>query len=287
MELWNRVLAFNPQHPAVLTALKRLEGRTRLKHAALVTAILAGIAGMIGGIARMRPAPRPLPPIAVAPAPQPVPGGAEKIGATPVAMSTPSPPVAAERRPEPHPRPTHVAATTKAPPNIADEAAAGGTRTFVLGPTPQNVDVYLDGQRQFAYDPDHKSLSVPWTGNHVIEFRSPSDCCFVERIEVGPDRPVPPDNVLARRLKWRPARLLITTDPPLPNARIMIKDLDHGGKATPAAAGEDVAVPFLATDEPSKEIEVGVDTGDSFTSDRVTVRAGQRLNHVVKVRTGN
>jgi serine/threonine-protein kinase len=287
MELWNRVLAFNPQHPAVLTALKRLEGRTRLKHAALVTAILAGIAGMIGGIARMRPAPRPLPPIAVAPAPQPVPRGAEKIGATPVAMSTPSPPVAAERRPEPHPRPTHVAATTKAPPNIADEAAAGGTRTFVLGPTPQNVDVYLDGQRQFAYDPDHKSLSVPWTGNHVIEFRSPSDCCFVERIEVGPDRPVPPDNVLARRLKWRPARLLITTDPPLPNARIMIKDLDHGGKATPAAAGEDVAVPFLATDEPSKEIEVGVDTGDSFTSDRVTVRAGQRLNHVVKVRTGN
>jgi serine/threonine-protein kinase len=293
MELWNRVLAFNPQHPAVLTALKRLEGRTRLKHAALVTAIVGGIAGMIWGIARVQPAPepRPAPPIAASPTPTPTPTPslAEKAGATPVAAPTPPPPVAAERRPEPHPRPMHVGLPAKAPANSAEEAtaAAGGTRTFVLGPTPQNVDVYLDGQRQFAYDPDHQSLSVPWTGNHVIEFRSPSDCCFVERIEVGPDRPAPPDNVLARRLKWRPARLLITTDPPLPNARIMIKDLVHGGKATPAAAGEDVAVPFLATDEPSKEIEVGVETGDSFTSDRVTVRAGQRLTHVVKVRAGN
>jgi hypothetical protein len=34
-------------------------------------------------------------------------------------------------------------------------------------------------------------------------------------------------------------------------------------------------------------LEVGVDTGDAFTSERVTVRAGQRLTRVVKVRTGN
>src|SRR5258708_1759001 len=32
IELWNRVLAFNPQHAGVLAALGRLEGRTRIKN---------------------------------------------------------------------------------------------------------------------------------------------------------------------------------------------------------------------------------------------------------------
>src|SRR6185312_4713070 len=51
------------------------------------------------------------------------------------------------------------------------------TRTFTLGPTPQNVDVYLDGKRQFSYAPDHTTIDVPWTSDHVLELRSPSGCC--------------------------------------------------------------------------------------------------------------
>lgn len=290
MELWNRVLAFNPQHAGVLAALQKLEGRTRLRNAALVVAIVAGIAGMTWGIARLQPPPaRRPPPAGVASAPPVVapPPISPAPPAKPIEPAIkPAPLAAGDRRLDQRPRPGHGSGhPSMSPPSGEAEAVAGG-RTFVLGPTPQNVDVYLDGERQFAYDPDHKSLAVPWPGNHVIEFRSPSGCCFVERIELGPERPLPPDNIIARRLKWRPARLLVTTEPEIPNARIIVKDPSRGGKATPAKPGEDISVPFLATDEADKEIEIGVDTGDAFTSERVTVRAGQRLTHVVKVRTG-
>jgi serine/threonine-protein kinase len=310
MEMWNRVLAFNPQHAGVLAALQKLEGRTRLKNATLVLAIVAGIGGMTWGIARLRPTPAPrrqpavvtaAPPVAplptmagapparpgepmINPAPNPASKPVPARPGSPGPTMDPAPIAAGDRRPDQRPRTGHGPGHPSAS-NPSGEAEAGGGRTFILGPTPQNVDVYLDGERQFAYDPDHKSLAVPWPGNHVIEFRSPSGCCFVERIELGPDRPLPPDNIIARRLKWRPARLLVTTEPEIPNARIIVKDPSRGGKATPAKPGEDISVPFLATDEADKEIEIGVDTGDAFTSERVTVRAGQRLTHVVKVRT--
>jgi hypothetical protein len=160
-------------------------------------------------------------------------------------------------------------------------------RTFTLGPTPQNVDVYLDGEKKFAYDTDHKTISVPWSGNHTIELRSPAGCCFSERIDVGPDRPLPPDNIIARKLKWKPARLYIALDPPAPGARVVVKDLSARGPGAPARAGEDVSIPFQPTDEHSKEVEVDVDTGESFTSERFTVRAGEQSSHTIKLKTSN
>ena len=300
IELWNRVLSFSPQHASVLAALHRLEGRARLKNTALVVAILAAIAGMVWGIARLRPPPPAAEPVAArplaakisAPAPEPRP----PTPAVTVAETAPPPRTAqvapGDRHGEPRAHGSHgsVVHGASSPPPVKEPPPAPGesARTFTLGPTPQNVEVYLDGERQFAYDPDHKSITVPWSGNHVIEFRSPSGCCFVEKIELGPDRPAPPDNVIARRLRWRPARLVVTTDPETPSARIIVKDLSsEAGKATPAKPGEEVAVPFLPSDEPSKELEIGVDTGDAFTSERITVRAGQRVARVVKVRTGN
>jgi hypothetical protein len=161
------------------------------------------------------------------------------------------------------------------------------TRTFTLGPTPKNVDVYLDGEKQFAYDTDHKSITVPWSSDHVIEFRSPAGCCFVEKIEVGPDRPLPADAIIARRLKWKPAHLAITTDPPDPRARIVIHDPNRAGTGMVARAGEEMDIPFFADDEASKEIDIAVDTGDAFTSERVSVRAGQRTTHVVTLKGAN
>jgi tRNA A-37 threonylcarbamoyl transferase component Bud32 len=164
---------------------------------------------------------------------------------------------------------------------------AAPSRTFTLGPTPQNVDVYLDGDKQFAYDTDHQTISVPWKGNHVIEFRSPIGCCFGERIEIGPDRPLPPENIIARKLKWKPARIVITTEPASQKARVFVKDPSRHEQGILARLGEDVAVPFYPDDERSKEIEVDVDTGELFASERVTVRAGQRLSHVIQLRPNN
>jgi hypothetical protein len=147
--------------------------------------------------------------------------------------------------------------------------------------------VYLDGDKQFAYDTDHTTITVPWSGNHVIEFRSPAGCCFIERVEVGPDRPLPPDLIIARRLKWRPAHLQVTTDPDVHGARIMVRDPNRRGAGTAARSGDEVDIPFAPDDEASKEIEVAVDSGDTFTSERLKVRAGERLKHVVKLKGGS
>jgi tRNA A-37 threonylcarbamoyl transferase component Bud32 len=293
MELWNRVLAFDPDNTSVATAVRKLEGRTRLRKVGL--GLLAGGALVGAGLALLggRPHPpaesarapiavatpaSPLPPsTAAAPAPAPV----EAPAPTAVADDAPAAAAPVSRR-RTAPRPPRVVAQA-APP---EAAAVAPPRTFKLGPTPQNVDVYLDGQRQFGYDVDHTTISVPWSGVHVIEFRSTSGCCFVERVEVGPERPLPPDAIIARRLKWRPAHLAIGLEPASASARVMIRDPGRGSAATVARPGEEVDVPFLVDDDPSKEIEISVDTGDSFVTERLRIRAGQRLKHVVKLKAG-
>jgi tRNA A-37 threonylcarbamoyl transferase component Bud32 len=279
IEAWNRVLAFDAKNAGVLAGLRRLEGRARARRfavgAAAAAVLVAGLVGL-GHLATSLPAAGAHGPAPVAVTPAPV-----------APLAAPAPATASVEhaaRSEESRRAAHAARAARE----ASRAAADAPRTFTLGPTPQNVDVYLDGQKQFAYDPDHKALTVPWTEDHVLEFRSPAGCCFVERVELGPNRPLPPDGIIARRLKWRPASLRITTDPGVAkDARIMVRDPSRRGAATLARAGEDVDVPFFAEDEGSKEVEVAIDTGDAFTSERITVRAGQRTSHVVKLKTSN
>jgi hypothetical protein len=165
-------------------------------------------------------------------------------------------------------------------------AAASLMRTFALGPTPQNVDVYLDGERQFAYDTDHRNLTVVWNGPHQIEFRSPSGCCFVERIEVGPDRPVPPENVIARKLKWKPARLVVTTQPPASGVRIMVRDPGRPERGTVVGPGEEANIPFLPSDEAQKDIDVSVLAPGGMFAERVVIRAGERKAVVISIERG-
>jgi tRNA A-37 threonylcarbamoyl transferase component Bud32 len=278
IEAWNRVLAFDSKNARVLAALRRLEGRARARKIALAVGGGAALVAALAGLGRLATRSR-----AAAPPPR----VASEVEATqsqaPVAPMTPGPDnvVAPSPRPdEPRRRPSVAHLPTREPAHAA--------QTFTLGPTPQNVDVYLDGKKQFAYDTDHKTITVPWTEDHVIEFRSPAGCCFVEKIAVGPDEPLPPDQIIARRLKWRPAALQITTEPEVARgARIMVRDPNRRGAGTVARPGEEIAVPFAVEDEGSKEIEIAVDTGDAFTSERLTVRAGQHLSHVVKLKASN
>jgi len=110
----------------------------------------------------------------------------------------------------------------------------------------------------------------------------------ISRSLPGAERPVPPDEIIARRLKWRPAAVRITTEPEVARGtRIVVRDPNRGGAGTLARAGEEVDVPFYAADEGSKEIEIAIDSGEVFTSERLTVRAGQHLAHVVKLKTSN
>jgi eukaryotic-like serine/threonine-protein kinase len=304
LELWNRVLALEPQNQEVLAALRRFQSRGRIKRLALIA--VGASAAVAAGWLFMRPA--RLPPAAARPEVRPAiasatraVAGARTGTATTTTPAPPTPtPTAALAAPGPgheiagmgHPasshaprpaRAAHRAEPVGAAPTPAPPARAPLDKIFTLGPTPQNVDVYLDGEKKFAYDTDHKTISVPWSGNHTIELRSPAGCCFSERIDVGPDRPLPPDNIIARKLKWKPARLFLTLEPASSRARVVVKDANARGPGVPVRAGEDVSIPFQPTDEPSKEVEIDVDTGDSFTSERITIRAGEQSSHVIKL----
>jgi tRNA A-37 threonylcarbamoyl transferase component Bud32 len=278
LELWNRVLAFDPDNETVTTALRRLQGRRRLHQAVTAAALFAVAAGGLWAAAHHRRSHPPaaaltsvLPAVAhLTPTPAPAPTAQ---------VTTPAP----QRRVSPVVHPTHSRAEGHAA--IAGDPA-GASRTFTLGPTPQNVDVYLDGKRQFAYDPDHTTIAVPWNVDHVLELRSPSGCCFVERVEIGPDHPLPADAIIARRLKWRAAHLLVTTEPVVGSARVLVSDPNRKVAATAGRPGEEIDVPFFADDDSSKEIEIAVDAGEAFATEKIRVRAGERLTHVVKLKTG-
>jgi tRNA A-37 threonylcarbamoyl transferase component Bud32 len=310
IECWNRVLAYAPDDAAVLAALKRLEGRGRRRMmgvyvlgglvavgllAGLVAALVHGDSRPVMGV----PVPFPADPdLHAGTRPDPSAGPASRGARSAADLHSSVPagaavPKSAAARPA---RSRSSAGETDRPSKgdmpASDDKQGGGPeespsgaslaiRTFTLGPTPQNVDIYLDGERQFSYDTDHRSLSVPWAKNHVIEFRSPSGCCFVERVEVGPDQPLPPDNIIARKLKWKPARLVITTVPAADGTRVMVRDPSHPGRGTVVGPGEEANIPFFASDEGQKEIEVSIDSAAGFAADRVTVRAGERKAVVV------
>jgi tRNA A-37 threonylcarbamoyl transferase component Bud32 len=281
MELWNRVLAFDPENASVKAALRRLEGRQRLRQVAAGCAIAGAVAAGGWTVAHHHRRAHPPDHLALATtavAPPPAARVPAAPAATPAAPALGSP---AARHPfgAAHPSHSHAA---------ADHAAATDvpSRTFTLGPTPQNVDVYLDGKRQFSYAPDHTTIAVPWTVDHVLELRSPSGCCFVERVEIGPDHPLPSDAIIARRLKWRPAHLLVTTDPAVGAARVLVSDPNRKVSVTTGRPGEEIDVPFYPEDDSSKEIDVAVDAGDAFTTEKIRVRAGERVTHVVKLKTG-
>jgi tRNA A-37 threonylcarbamoyl transferase component Bud32 len=291
LELWNRVLGFDPENPTVTAALRRLEGRRRLRAAAVGATMTAALAGA-GWAVLHRVHPR-----AILPAPL---GAAHTGPPQPTSVTSDGPPGTALRS-RVTPGAAHRASAGAAhaararlesggaPESTLDPGAIHGgpsERVFTLGPTPQNVDVYLDGQRQFGYDLDHTSIALSWKTDHVIEFRSPTGCCFVERVEVGPDHPLPSDAIIARRLKWRPAHLLVTVEPPSGAARVLVRDPNRQVTPTAARPGEEIDVPFFADDDASKEIEVAVDTGEAFATERIRVRAGQRSAHVVKLKAG-
>jgi len=293
LEIWNRVLAFDPNNAAVAAALRRLEGRARLKLAAV---LVCGAALLAGGswlgvkklasrarerartqVALQQTSVAPTSPAPAVVAPPVVPG--------PAPAAVEPPPAAATKRTAGATR-TRAARPAAVPTATPVPAEPVSTRTFTLGPTPQNVDVYLDGQRQFGYDVDHTKISVPWAGVHHIEFRSPSNCCFPERITVGPEQPLPADSIIARRLKWKPAHLVVTTDPAGATTRLLVREPNRGA-TTAARPGEEIDIPFFTDDDSSKEVEISADDGDGFATERVRVRAGQRLKHVVKLRAGN
>jgi hypothetical protein len=158
-----------------------------------------------------------------------------------------------------------------------EDSAPTPTITLTLGFTPARVEVWMDGKKAFDFGPQQNHIDVPWNKPHRLEFRNDS-CCNRKEVVVGPQLYRPPGDHLFVNLDPRPARLLVTLDPPVPGATLLIREVNEA-KAKPwrarVQAGEKIPVPFDAGDEMRKSLEVVVFKGDKTTTTQVTITAGE------------
>ncbi len=291
LELWNRSLAIDPRNAEVARELRRLHGSRFARRAAMA---LAGTlaAGLL--VLAIRPSlkqaavvpprvavPAPLAPDGVAKAFRPV----APVAPTP-AVATPRPSaqgmpasrrasVSAAATPAPHPasRPPTGPAST----GVKDELPAK-LRRFSLGPTPKRVEVWLDGAKQFDYEPGHTSLDVPWAGSHLVEFRS--SYCLPYRLTLGPGHPVPSGDQIVAQLSWKDAFLVVKIVPPRPGVRIVVTTPESTGGGRPRRSltpdpGVRMPIAFDQNDQSRKTLDVTVVAGEKTILKNVTVTAGE------------
>jgi serine/threonine-protein kinase len=304
LELWNRALAFEPDNKAVLAELRRLERGERLRRWAIGTGALAALAAMAMGVlfvARRAISERKAV-VAVERAAINA-GRARSVQptlATEAPAQRPTAPArlaVAGRSPGANPahavrEPRRQAATADRASARAEDAPPGGedekpatleangsipTITLALGFTPARVEVWMDGKKAFDYGPQQNSITVPWNQPHRLEFRNDS-CCNRKEVLVGPQLYRPPGDHLFVNLDPKPAHVVVTLDPPVPGATLLIRDVNEA-KTKPwrarAHPGEKILVPFDEGDEMRKSLEVVVFKGDKTTASQVTITAGE------------
>ena len=304
LELWNRALAFEPDNKAVLTELRRLERGERLRRWAIGAGAIAVLAAMATGalfIARRAISERKS-----AVAVERGSGSAGKARAVQAAPATPNPapmPAAPARLAtagrSQATNPGHgvrearrQVAGTDRPSAHTEDSPAGSqaenstatesssvvpTITLALGFTPARVEVWMDGKKAFDYGPQQNRITIPWNQPHRLEFRNDS-CCNRKEVLVGPQLYRPPGDHLFVNLDPKPAHVVVTLDPPVPGATLLIREVNEAkGKPWRARAqpGEKILVPFDEGDEMRKSLEVVVFKGDKTTANQVTITAGE------------
>ena len=305
LEVWNRALAFEPDNPTVLAELRRLERGERLRHWVIGAAVLAVLVGMATGtlfLARKAITEKK----AVLAAAASGSGAHPKPLSQPPATKQPEQPVALVRSASTS-RPAtpaahlvrevrrheaaaeRIAATTEVESQTpeAHEAAndttatgaeaAAPSITLSLGFNPARVEVWMDGKKAFDFGPQQNRIEIPWNRPHRLEFRNDS-CCNRKEVLVGPQLYRPQGDHLFVSLDPRPAHLLVTLDPPLPGATLLIREVNESKTKlwrARAQAGEKIAVPFDAGDEMRKSLEIVVFKGDKTTTNQVAITAGE------------
>ena len=302
LELWNRALAFEPHNVAVLAELRRLERGEHLRRwgiGGVAVALLLGIAtgalfiarkavsekkailaaatskGPVGNLRSSAGAKDRTPESA-----QP---GSRASGASPRGQTSASAPV--------HSRRHESAALEKSagrggdrPENAENEGARRlgdsdtiPTITLTLGFSPARVEVWMDGKKAFDFGPQQNRIEIPWNRAHRLEFRNDS-CCNRKEVTVGPQVYRPPGDHLFVNLDPKPARLVVTLDPPIPGATLLIREINDAKAKlwrAPAQPGEKIPVPFDAGDEMRKSLEVVIFKGDKTITNQVTIAAGE------------
>jgi len=303
LELWNRALVFEPDNKAVLAELQRLERAERMRRWLIGSGVLAALGAMVAGamfiarkaiderksavaierspnlvakphaIAKAQPAKDK---IGEQPSPAPT-----RVIARPTTSASATHVVREVRRPpapEKPVRPDEPTPTAEPDKSGSDESGAEiPTITLALGFTPARVEVWLDGKKAFDYGPLRNRITIPWNKPHRLEFRNDS-CCNPKEVVVGPQLYRPPGDHLFVNLDPKPAHLVVTLDPPVPGATLLIREVNEA-KSKPwrarAQPGEKIPVPFDEGGEMRKSLEVVVFKGDKTTANQVTITAGE------------
>jgi hypothetical protein len=118
--------------------------------------------------------------------------------------------------------------------------------------------VYLDGEKQFAFDVGKDKLTVPWDRPHTIEFRG--NCCEPEQFEVGPGLPQPPGDRLVKVLTVKLGTLRVLAAPARTDTHIIVTEVPESpaGLRAQLTPGEELPIPFDAKGELRKTLEVSV-----------------------------
>ncbi len=303
LELWNRALAFEPDNKAVLTELQRLERAERMRRWLIGSGVLVALGAMVAGalflarraiderksaIAVERSAPPAAKPPMVAKAEESTkaantgqPSHPPVRAARPAASGSSTHPAREARRPSAAEKPVRVDETPVVvegdKPRTEESAADVPTITLALGFTPARVEVWLDGTKAFDYGPQRNRITIPWNKPHRLEFRNDS-CCNPKEVVVGPQLYRPPGDHLFVNLDPKPAHLVVTLDPPVPGATLLIREVNET-KSKPwrarAQPGENIPVPFDEGGEMRKSLEVVVFKGDKTTAKQVNITAGE------------
>ncbi len=303
LELWNRALAFEPENQAVLTELRRLERGERLRRWMIISTVLTVLVGMATGaffLARKALDNKRTNSVLTASnesARKPTSalddqdrsrGNAQPQGRAVAAPRVPgsgASHLGREAR-------RHEATLADKAGGRADEGdkvaepgagAAGESSpgapsiTLTLGFTPARVEVWMDGKKAFDFGPQSNRIQIPWDRAHRLEFRNDS-CCNRKEVVVRPQLYRPPGDHLFVNLDPKPARLVVTLDPPVSGATLLVREVNDGKAKTwhaRAQPGEKIPVPFDAGDEMRKSLEVVVFKGDKTTTNQVTITAGE------------
>jgi hypothetical protein len=143
----------------------------------------------------------------------------------------------------------------------------GPPRTFELAPTPKAVSVFLDGKRMGDYGPQLAQLSVP-AGRHTVRFESPY--CFPKDVDIDDGEPA---GRLAARLRWKPARLTVKTEPE--SADVLVD-----GSILRSGQQIDVTIPEISDGKKTVSVKVAA---PGFASQTLAVEVRANDQHVQSV----
>jgi len=270
LELWGRALSHDPRNEelrALVDGVASHDRRARMvRRAAAVAGALVVVAAAGFGAQKWlktHHAATHQPPAHVAPPPP------TQMKADVPAITAPLPPPHGDG--EKGAKPTIVAPPTvkrRLPPREkAAPPVAGAPRTFELAPNPKAVAVFLDGKRLGDYGPELDKVAVP-PGRHTVRFESPY--CFPRDVDIDDAEPA---GRLAARLRWKPARLTVKTEPE--SADIVVE-----GSILRSGQQLDVTIPEMSDGKKSVAVKVSA-AGYASQTVAVELRANdQRVQNV-------